>query len=89
MDYPKHESHLSYSASKPDLNLSIHPAPQQSGDCHSYLSSLNELCRGSVYVTKQDFYGNYYGGFHQHDGFPLNLLFERTVPIRDIYLFVF
>jgi hypothetical protein len=34
---PKPEYHYSDSASKPDVNLSVHPAPQLLGVCHTHL----------------------------------------------------
>lgn len=35
---PKREGRPSRSASKPDVSLSRHPAPQRYGSCHEYLS---------------------------------------------------
>ncbi len=36
--YPKRGSRPPRSASKPDMSLSRHPAPQRYGSCHEYLS---------------------------------------------------
>lgn len=36
MELPKPEGHPPDSAAKPDVNLSIHPAPQQCSGCHPY-----------------------------------------------------
>ena len=45
------------SATKPDMNVSVHPAPQQRGACHAYLSNQSPWLfsyRDNVDVTVGD-----------------------------------
>ena len=67
------------------MNLSIHPASQQSGTCHAH---LDELGRGNVDEVESSYSIYGYGDCRPDGGLPEDYLTQNKVHNRSIDHFV-
>ena len=64
------------------MNLSIHPASQQSGACHAH---LDELGHGNVGEVESSYSSHGFGDYHPNGGLPEDYLTQNKVHNSSIY----
>ena len=82
MELPKPEGHPSDSAAKPDVNLSIHPASQQSGGCHP---DNCEQGRGSDDAVTPNYLDGNYWDFCRDGEPPIGLQDKKASNNKRIF----